>query len=39
LVDSAQQDKVIDALKPYGGKVIHTSLSKDEEARLKEAFA
>jgi uncharacterized membrane protein len=39
LVDSAQEDKVIDALKPFGGKVIHTSLSQEEEARLKEAFA
>lgn len=38
LVDQVQFDKVVDALKPYGGKVIHTSLSKDEEARLKEAF-
>jgi uncharacterized membrane protein len=39
LVDQAQEDKVVEKLKPYGGKVIHTSLSKDEEARLKEAFA
>jgi uncharacterized membrane protein len=39
MVHDAQVDKVIDALKPYGGKIIHTSLSKDEEARLKEAFA
>lgn len=39
LVRDAQVDKVVEALKPYGGKVIHTSLSKDEEARLKEAFA
>jgi uncharacterized membrane protein len=39
LVSEAQADKVISQLKPYGGKVIHTSLSKDEEARLKEAFA
>lgn len=39
LVSDVQTDKVIDALKPYGGKVIHTSLSKEEEARLKEAFA
>lgn len=38
LVGEAQLDKVVDALKPYGGKIIHTSLSKDEEARLKEAF-
>jgi uncharacterized membrane protein len=39
LVHGAQEDKVIEALKPYGGHVIHTSLSKAEEARLKEAFA
>jgi len=38
-VDQAQEDRVIEKIKPYGGKVIHTSLSKDEEARLKEAFA
>src|SRR3954452_7921545 len=35
-VSEAQTDKVIDKLKPFGGKVIHTSLSKDEEASLKE---
>lgn len=39
LVREAQLDKVVEALKPYGGKIIHTSLSKDEETRLKEAFA
>jgi len=39
LVHGAQLDKVVDALKPFGGKIIHTSLSKDEEAQLKEAFA
>jgi uncharacterized membrane protein len=39
LVGEAQTDKVIERLKPFGGKVIYTSLSKDEEARLKEAFA
>jgi uncharacterized membrane protein len=39
LVDQAQVDKVVDELKPLGGKVIHTSLSKEEEAQLKEAFA
>ena len=39
LANSAQTDKVVEALKPYGGKVIYTSLSKDEETRLKEAFA
>ena len=39
LVADAQADKVVERLKPYGGKIIHTSLSKDEEKRLKEAFA
>lgn len=39
LVNQAQSDKVIAKLKPFGGKIIHTSLSKEEEARLKEAFA
>lgn len=39
LVSEAQLDKVIERLKPFGGKVIHTSLSTEEEARLKEAFA
>jgi uncharacterized membrane protein len=39
LAGDAQTDKVVDELKPYGGKVIYTSLSKDEEARLQEAFA
>jgi len=39
LVHHAQADKVIAELKPYGGKVIHTSLSNEEEEQLKEAFA
>lgn len=39
LVHDAQFDKVTEALKPYGGKIIHTSLSREEEAQLKEAFA
>lgn len=39
LVSSAQADKVIENIKPFGGKIIHTSLSKEEEKRLKEAFA
>ena len=39
LVANAQVDKVIDKLKPFKGKIIHTSLSKEEEARLTEAFA
>jgi uncharacterized membrane protein len=39
LVSEAQADKVVERLKPYGGKVIHTSLSKEEETRLKAAFS
>jgi uncharacterized membrane protein len=39
LVSEAQTDRVIERLKPYGGKVIYTSLSREEEGRLKEAFA
>jgi uncharacterized membrane protein len=39
LVNNAQTDKVLEALKPSGGKVLFTSLSTEEEARLKEAFA
>jgi uncharacterized membrane protein len=39
LVREAQADKVIEALKPFGGKILHTSLSKEEETRLREAFA
>jgi uncharacterized membrane protein len=38
-VSEVQVDKVVEALKPFGGKVIHTSLSKDEEKQLQEAFA
>ena len=39
LVQNAQIDKVVERLRPYKGKIIHTSLSKEEEARLTEAFA
>lgn len=39
LVSEAKVDKVIDHLKPFGGEIIHTSLSKEEEAHLKEAYA
>lgn len=39
LVSEAKVDRVVEQLKPFGGKIIHTSLSKDEEKRLKEAFA
>jgi uncharacterized membrane protein len=39
LVHDAQPDKVIEQLKKFNGEIIHTSLSNDEEAKLKEAFA
>jgi uncharacterized membrane protein len=39
LVREATMDKVLDALRPYGPQVIRTSLSKEQEARLREAFA
>lgn len=39
LVSDAKMDKVVEALKPYGGEIIHTSLSNEQELQLKEAFA
>jgi uncharacterized membrane protein len=39
LADQAQSDKVIEELKPFDGKLVYTSLSKEEELRLKESFA
>lgn len=39
LVDQAQADRVIERLKPFGGKVMYTSLSRKQEKQLKEAFA
>ncbi|HEY6736707.1 MAG TPA: DUF1269 domain-containing protein [Candidatus Saccharimonadia bacterium] len=39
LVRDAQAEKVVEALKPYRGEIIHTSLSPSEETALKEAFA
>src|SRR6266487_2589509 len=39
LVREATPDKVIEQLKPYHGKIIHTSLSAENEAQLKAAFA
>jgi uncharacterized membrane protein len=38
LVREATVDKVVEQLKPYGGKIIHTSLSAENEAQLKAAF-
>jgi uncharacterized membrane protein len=39
LVRDAQPDKVIEHLKDFHGEIIHTSLSSEQESRLKEAFA
>jgi uncharacterized membrane protein len=39
LTHGAQKEKVIDALKPFGGELIQSSLSPAQEAELKEAFA
>lgn len=38
LVREATVDKVVEQLKPYNGKIIHTSLSAENEAQLKAAF-
>lgn len=38
LIRKATGDKVIEALKPYGGHIIQTSLSTEDEAKLKAAF-
>ncbi|MBO3752396.1 DUF1269 domain-containing protein [Streptosporangiaceae bacterium NEAU-GS5] len=39
LVESSTRDKVIEALQPYGGQLIHTSLSKEQEEHLQAALA
>jgi uncharacterized membrane protein len=38
LVLEATTDKVLDALSPYGGRVFQTSLSKEDEEKLKQAL-
>ena len=38
LVRESTADKVIEQLKPFGGKIVHTSLSAENEAQLKAAF-
>lgn len=38
LVKKMTPDKVVDAIKEYGGRVIRTSLSEKEEANLRDAF-
>ena len=39
LVRQAEPEKVIGRLQRFKGEVIHTSLSPDQEAQLKEAFS
>lgn len=38
LIREATPDRLLDELRPYKGTVLKTSLSKDDEAKLKEAF-
>jgi uncharacterized membrane protein len=38
LVRESTPDKVLPRISPYGGRVIHSSLSDDAEARLREAL-
>jgi uncharacterized membrane protein len=38
VIEKVTPDKVIEALKPYGGEVLRTSLSADAEQRLREAM-
>jgi uncharacterized membrane protein len=38
VVRKVTTDKVLDALKPYGGTVLKTSLSREDEQRLQEAL-
>ncbi len=38
LVRRATLDKVLPELRPFGGKIIHTSLSHEQEARLRQAL-
>lgn len=38
VIQKVTPDKVIDALRPYGGEVLRTSLSEDAERRLREAM-
>lgn len=38
LVESWTEDKVLDEVKGFGAEVLQTSLSKDDEARLRAAF-
>jgi uncharacterized membrane protein len=39
LVRDSTPDKVLPRIAPYGGQVVHTSLSNDAEQQLREALA
>jgi uncharacterized membrane protein len=39
LVRESTPDKVLPRISPYGGRVIHSSLSDEAEARLREALS
>ena len=38
LIRKAVPDKVVDELVQFNGRILHTSLSREDEARLREAF-
>ena len=38
LIREATPDKLMEELKQFNGKILHTSLSKEAEAKLKESF-
>jgi uncharacterized membrane protein len=38
LIREANPGKLMDALKQFNGKILHTSLSKETEAKLRESF-
>lgn len=38
LIREATPDRLIDELKQFNGKILQTSLSKEDEARLRESF-
>jgi len=38
LVQQVTVDKVVEQLRPFGGKIVRTSLSAEDEAQLKDAF-
>src|SRR6266852_5177497 len=38
LVQQVTVDKVVEQLRPFGGKIVRTSLSAENEAKLKDAF-